>query len=81
MPIAYCSTEHMLAYLFMKDIQGALFEETNDAIMGCKHVDTLHMGPPSIKERVGNSVKVGSKKKEYNPAWRQRENIQNPTLR
>ena len=26
--------------------------------MGWKHIDTLHMGPPSIKECVGNVVRV-----------------------
>ena len=58
--IAYCSTEHMLAYFFTKSPEGALFAKFCDVIMGWKHVDTLHMGPPSTKERVGNVVKVRS---------------------
>ena len=32
--------------------------------MEWKHVDTLDMGPPSTKDRVGNSVKVRSNQKE-----------------
>ena len=52
--IAYCSTEHMLAYLFTKALQGSLFTKFCDVIMGWKHVDTLQMGPLSTKERVGN---------------------------
>ena len=52
MEIQYCSTEHMLAGFFMKALQGALFVRFCDVIMGWKHVDTLHMGPPSTKEHV-----------------------------
>ena len=32
--------------------------------MGRKHVDTLQMGPPSTKERVGNVGKVRSNQEE-----------------
>ena len=58
--IAYCITEHMLAYFFTKSLQGALFAKFHDVIMGWKHVDTLQMGPPSTKENAGNIVKVRS---------------------
>ena len=34
MSIAYCSTEHMLADLFTKALQGALFAKFSDVIMG-----------------------------------------------
>ena len=54
MMIAYCSTEHMLADLFTKYFQGSLFINFHDLIMGCKHIDTLHMGPPSTKKQVEN---------------------------
>ena len=30
--------------------------------MGWKHVDVIQMGPPSAKERVGNSVMIGPNK-------------------
>ena len=61
MYIAYCSTEHMLAYFCTKSLQGYLFAKFRDMIMEWKHVDTLQMGPPSTKERVGNVVKFRSK--------------------
>ena len=64
MIIAYCITEHMPAYVFTKSLQGALFEKICDMIMGWKHVDTLQMGPPSTKERVGNVVNVSSNQEE-----------------
>ena len=44
--IAYCSTEHMLAYFLTKALQGALFAKFRDIKMGWKHVYTLPMGPP-----------------------------------
>ena len=58
MSIAYFITEHMLAYVFTKALQGALFAKFCDRIMGWKHVDTLQMGPSSTMERVVNVVKV-----------------------
>ena len=54
----------MLAHCFTKALQGALFTKFCDMIMGWKHVDILHMGPPSTKERVGNVVKVMSNQEE-----------------
>ena len=50
----------MLTDFFTKSLQGALFVKFRDVLMGWKHVDTLQMGPPSTKERVGNVVKVRS---------------------
>ena len=32
--------------------------------MGWKHIDTLHMGPPSTKVRIENVVKVRSNQEE-----------------
>ena len=58
--ITYCTREHMLTYLFTKSLQGSLFAKCCDVIMGCKHVDTLLMGPSPTNERVGNVVKFGS---------------------
>ena len=63
-PIAYCSTEHMIAYFFTKSLLGALFAKFCDVIMGWKHVDTLQMGPTSTKERVENVVKFRSTQEE-----------------
>ena len=57
-PIAYCSTEHMLTDFFTQAPIGSLFAKFRDVRMGRKHVDTLQMGPPSNKERVGNVVNV-----------------------
>ena len=56
--IAYCSTEHMLTDFFTKSLQQALFAKFHDVIMGWKHVDTLQIGPPSTKDRVGNVLFV-----------------------
>ena len=64
MPIAYCSTEHMLADIFTKALQGSLFAKFCDIIMGWKHVDMIQMGPPSTKELVGDVVKIRSNKEE-----------------
>ena len=60
MSISYYSTEHMLADFFTKALQGALFTNFRDVIMGWKHVNTLQMVPPSTKESVGNVVQVRS---------------------
>ena len=54
----------MLADFFTKALQGSLFAKFHDMIMGWKHVDTLQMGPPSTKERVGNVVNVSSNQEE-----------------
>ena len=56
--ITYCSTEHMLKDLFMKYFQRSLFMKFHDVIMGWKHIYTLQMGPPSIKDHVGNEDEV-----------------------
>ena len=45
--ITYCNAEHMLADNFPKALQEAQFAKFRDVNMGWKHVDTLHMGPPS----------------------------------
>ena len=47
MSIAYCSTEHMLADLFNKALQGALFAKFSDVIMGWYLVYILQKGPTS----------------------------------
>ena len=39
-----------------------MFDKFCEMIMGYEHVDTLQMGPPSTKDRVGNVVKIGSNK-------------------
>ena len=62
MSISYCSTEHIIADLFTEVLQGALFVKTFEVIMGWKHVDTLHIQPPSTKELVGNVVETESSK-------------------
>ena len=62
--IAYCSTEHMLTDFFTKALQGSLFANFCDVIMGWKHVDTLQMGPSSTKERVGGVVKFRSNQED-----------------
>ena len=54
----------MLTDFLTKALQGALFSKFHDVIMGWKHVDTLHMGPPLTKERVGNVVKFRSNQEE-----------------
>ena len=58
MPIAYCSTEHMLTYFLTEALQGALFVKFRDIMIGWKHVDTLQMVPLSTKYRIVNMVKV-----------------------
>ena len=62
MSIAYCSTYHMLAYLFTKALHGAIFVKSRKVIVGWKHIHTLQMGPPSTKERAGNMDEVESTK-------------------
>ena len=64
MSITYCSTEHILTDSFTTSLQGALFLKFREVIMGWKHIDTLHMGPSSTKECVGNVDKVKSRIKE-----------------
>ena len=44
----------MLADFFTKALQGSFFVKLHEEIMGWKHIDNLHMGPPSTKYRVGN---------------------------
>ena len=61
MSISYCSTYHMLAYFFTKSLQSALFVKFRELIMAWKHIDTLYIGPPSTKERVGNMYEVESR--------------------
>ena len=55
----------MLEYFFTKALQGALFVQFCEVIMGWKHVEILHMGLPSTKERVGGGVKVKLSKVEF----------------
>ena len=59
MTITYCSTYHMLADLFTKALQKALFVQFHEVIMVCKHIDTLKLGPPSTKDSDGNLDKFG----------------------
>ena len=58
MSITYCSTYHTISYFFTKSLQGDLFVKMCEVIMGWKHIDTIHMGPTSTKECVGNAVEV-----------------------
>ena len=53
MTITYCSTEQMIADLYNKPLQGALFVKFHELIMGRKHIDNLQMGLISTNERVG----------------------------
>ena len=46
MSIVYCSIDHMLAYFFTKALQVALFDKVRVVIIGWRHIDNLHMGPP-----------------------------------
>ena len=62
MLIAYCRTDHMLADLFTKALQGALFVKLRELIGGWKYIDTLQMVPPSNKECLANMYKVRSSK-------------------
>ena len=54
----------MLTYFFTIALQGSLFAKFRDVIMGWKRVDTLQMGSPSTKERVGKVVIVRSNQEE-----------------
>ena len=60
MSMVYSSTEHMVAYLFTKSLQGELFVNFCEVIMGWKHIDTLQMGPPSNRECVRDKEEVES---------------------
>ena len=62
MSSVHCSKDHMLADLFTKPLQGALFLKFCEGIMGWKHVDILQMGPSSTKEYVGNMDEIKSRK-------------------
>ena len=53
MTITYCSTEQMIADLYNKPLQGALFVKFHELIMGWKHIDNLQMGLLSTNEHVG----------------------------
>ena len=44
--IAYFITEHMLEYFFTKYLHGVLSVKFRELIMGWKHINTPHMGPP-----------------------------------
>ena len=54
MSIAHCSPEHMLVNFFTTFLQGDMFVNFREVIMGWKHIDALKMGPPSTKECVVN---------------------------
>ena len=58
MSISYYSIEHILEDLYTQTLQGALFMKFRKLITGCKHIDTLQMGPLSTKKRVGNIDEV-----------------------
>ena len=58
MSVAYCSTEHMLAYFFAKALQRALFTKFCSLIMEWKHLDTLKIGLSSTREILGNVVNI-----------------------
>ena len=45
MSIAYCGTEHILAYFFPKYLRGYIYSwKFREVIMGWKRIDTLQMG-------------------------------------
>ena len=54
----------MLVDFFTKYLQGSLFMNLCDAIMGRKHIYMLKMGPPSTNESVGSMDEFGSITKE-----------------
>ena len=73
MSIAYYSTDHMIAYLFTKSVQGALFVKFRKVIMRQKQISTLQIGLLSTKERVGNVVEVESRKGEVESSLEKKE--------
>ena len=52
--VDYCPTGNMIADIFTKPLQGALFNKFRAVIMGWEHIDTL--SSPRNKERVENKV-------------------------
>ena len=63
----------MLADFFTKALQGASFIKFREVIMGWKHIDTLQMGPPSTKERVGNMDEAYPSLKAYPISKKEKE--------
>jgi len=54
--IRHCPTLQMVADFFTKPLQGSLFKNFRDVIMGHKHMDTLALlAPMPLEERVGNT--------------------------
>jgi hypothetical protein len=56
--IQYCPAEQMLADIFTKPLQGALFQQFKRIFMGFDNIDTLYTEPPlssKFKERVANN--------------------------
>jgi hypothetical protein len=52
--VRHCPTERMLADFFTKPLQGNLFREFRDIILGYRHTSTLtDMSPSPREERVG----------------------------
>ena len=58
--ILYYSKDHIIADLFTKYLHRALSVKFLEVIMTWKQMDTLHIGPPSIKKIVGNIDEVES---------------------
>ena len=58
------TAEHSTCFvdLLTKALQGALFVNLCEGIMGCKRIDNLKIGPTPTKERVENMDKVESRK-------------------
>ena len=63
--VDYCPTENMIADLFTKPLQVALFKKTRDIVIGYKHTSNIHENnkDSSYQERVGKDVSEGDVKR------------------
>jgi len=59
--IEYCNTNDMVADYFTKPLQGKQFLRFREAVMGWKHINTLHS--PADKERDGKQVSASEQNK------------------
>ena len=77
--IGYCPTHEMLAYFFIKYLQGRLFYKFREYVMGYKHITTLLRGTFSIKKHFGDQKliilkkNINSKREKDIPAVRTRK--------